>query len=183
MSRPTAPRVTFDCPNVKNLFFYRKEQRNASKKMDNFSTKNQFFSERIKKNIKNSKKKKKHMKHRKNKNYYFPQKNKSEKHFKHQKIKNQIKITKKSVEKHFCVKRKNVCESMYNVDRTRTRMQQLKQSQQLQQQSSQRVGALSLIPSCLGIGGTPVGPGKDTHGTLGPLQREAVGGPTPATQI
>ena len=25
---------------------------------------------------------------------------------------------------------------------------------------------------------TPVGPGKDTHGTLGPLRREAVGGPT-----
>ena len=39
----------------------------------------------------------------------------------------------------------------------RTRMQQLKQSQQLQQQSSQRVGALSLIPSCLGISGHPSG--------------------------
>ena len=26
------------------------------------------------------------------------------------------------------------------------------------------------------------GRGKDTHGTLGPLQREAVGGPTPTTQ-
>ena len=38
----------------------------------------------------------------------------------------------------------------------RTRMRQLKQSQQLQQQSSsQRVGALSLIPSCLGISGHP----------------------------
>ena len=37
-------------------------------------------------------------------------------------------------------------------------MQQLKQSQQLQQQSSsQRVGALSLIPSCLGISGHPSG--------------------------
>ena len=37
-------------------------------------------------------------------------------------------------------------------------MQQLKQSQQLQQQSSsQRVGALSLIPSCLGISGLPSG--------------------------
>ncbi len=35
----------------------------------------------------------------------------------------------------------------------RTRMLQLKQSQQLQQQSSQRVGALSLTPSCLGISG------------------------------
>ena len=34
------------------------------------------------------------------------------------------------------------------------RMQQLQQSQQLQQQSSsQRVGALSLIPSCSGISG------------------------------
>ena len=40
----------------------------------------------------------------------------------------------------------------------RTRMQQLKQSQQLQQQSSsQRVGALSLVPSCLGISGHPSG--------------------------
>ena len=39
----------------------------------------------------------------------------------------------------------------------RTRMQQLKQSQQLQQQSSQRVGALSLIPPCLGISGHPSG--------------------------
>ena len=40
----------------------------------------------------------------------------------------------------------------------RTRMQQLKQSQQLQlQSSSQRVGALSLIPSCLGISGHPSG--------------------------
>ena len=40
----------------------------------------------------------------------------------------------------------------------RTRMQELKQSQQLQQQSSsQRVGALSLIPSCLGISGHPSG--------------------------
>ena len=40
----------------------------------------------------------------------------------------------------------------------RTRMQQLKQSQQLQQQSSsQRVGAVSLIPSCLGISGHPSG--------------------------
>ena len=40
----------------------------------------------------------------------------------------------------------------------RARMQQLQQSQQLQQQSSsQRVGALSLIPSCLGISGHPSG--------------------------
>ena len=39
----------------------------------------------------------------------------------------------------------------------RTRMQQLKQSQQLQQQSSPRVGALSLTPSCLGISGHPSG--------------------------
>ena len=31
-------------------------------------------------------------------------------------------------------------------------------------------------------GGTPAGLGKDTHGTLGPLLREAVGGPTPTTQ-
>ena len=38
----------------------------------------------------------------------------------------------------------------------RTHMQQLKQSQQLQQQSSsQRVGALSLIPFCLTISGHP----------------------------
>ena len=27
---------------------------------------------------------------------------------------------------------------------------------------------------------TPVGPGKDTYGTLGPLRREAVGGPNTA---
>ena len=29
----------------------------------------------------------------------------------------------------------------------------------------------------------PSGSGKGTHGTLGPLQREAVGGPTPTTQM
>ena len=35
-----------------------------------------------------------------------------------------------------------------------------------------RVGAL-----------VPVGPGKDTHGTLGPLRRKAVGGPTPTPEM
>ena len=40
----------------------------------------------------------------------------------------------------------------------------------------QRVGALFPMPSCLG---TPVGPGKDTHGTLGPEQRGGRGWPTP----
>ena len=39
----------------------------------------------------------------------------------------------------------------------RTRMQQLKQSHQLQQQSNQMVGALSLILSCLGISAHPSG--------------------------
>ena len=29
-----------------------------------------------------------------------------------------------------------------------------------------------------GLCGTPVGPGKDTHGTPVPLRRKAVGGPT-----
>ena len=57
---------------------------------------------------------------------------------------------------------------------TRTRMQQLKQSQQLQQQSSQRVGALSLIPSCLApqwvLARTPM-----VH--WGPISGKAVGGP------
>ena len=44
----------------------------------------------------------------------------------------------------------------------------MQQSQQLQQQSSsQRVGALSLIPFCLVSVGTPVGPGQDTHGFTG----------------
>ena len=38
--------------------------------------------------------------------------------------------------------------------------------------SSQRVGALSLIPFCLGISGHPSGSGKDTHGS-----GKAVGGP------
>ena len=39
----------------------------------------------------------------------------------------------------------------------RAHMQQLRQSQQLQQQSSsQRVGALSLVPFCLGIRGHPI---------------------------
>ena len=33
---------------------------------------------------------------------------------------------------------------------------------------------------CLGIGSTPVGPGKDTHGTQGPVRGEAVGGATTA---
>ena len=42
----------------------------------------------------------------------------------------------------------------------------------------QRVGALLPMPSCLGIGGHP-GPGKDTHGTLGPEQRRGRGWPTP----
>ena len=45
------------------------------------------------------------------------------------------------------------------------------------QSSSQRVGALSPIPSCLGIGGHPSGSGKDTHNTLGPDQREGRGWP------
>ena len=68
---------------------------------------------------------------------------------------------------------------MSNVDRTRTRMQQLQQSQQLQQQSSsQRVGALSLIPSCLGISGHPSG-SRQGHPryTWGPISGKAVGGP------
>ena len=43
--------------------------------------------------------------------------------------------------------------------------------------SSQRVGAMSLTPSSWVSVGTPVGPGKDTHGTLGPSQRKPVGGP------
>ena len=47
----------------------------------------------------------------------------------------------------------------------------------------QRVGALLPMPSCLGIGGTPVGPGKDTHGTLGPEQRGGSGWPTPTLQL
>ena len=33
---------------------------------------------------------------------------------------------------------------------------------------------------CLGIGSTPVGPGKDTRGTQGPVRGEVVGGPTTA---
>ena len=43
-----------------------------------------------------------------------------------------------------------------------------------------RVGALRPMPHCLGIGSTPVGPGKDTHGTQGPVRGEAVGGATTA---
>ena len=39
-----------------------------------------------------------------------------------------------------------------------------------------RVGALP--QSHPGLRGTPVGPGKDTHGTPVPLRRKAVGGPT-----
>ena len=41
----------------------------------------------------------------------------------------------------------------------------------------QRVGALLPMPSCLGIGDTSVGHGKDHQCTVGPLRREAVGGP------
>ena len=40
-----------------------------------------------------------------------------------------------------------------------------------------RVGALLAMPSCLGIGSTPVGPGKDTRGTMGPEQRGSRGWP------
>ena len=47
------------------------------------------------------------------------------------------------------------------------------------QQKPQRVGALLPMPSCFGSGGTPVGHGKDTHGTLGPEQRGGRGWPTP----
>ena len=43
--------------------------------------------------------------------------------------------------------------------------------------STTRVGAVLPMPSCLGIGGTPAGPGKDTHGTLGPEQRGGLGWP------
>ena len=39
-----------------------------------------------------------------------------------------------------------------------------------------RVGALS--QSHPGLCGTPVGPGKDTHGTRGPVREKAVGGPS-----
>ena len=51
----------------------------------------------------------------------------------------------------------------------RTRMQQLKQSQQLQQQSSQRVGALSLIPQWV--------PARTPTVHWGPISGKAVGGP------
>ena len=61
----------------------------------------------------------------------------------------------------------------------RAHMQQLEQCQQLQQQSSsQRVGALSLIPFCLGISGHPSG-SRQGHPryTGGPISGKAVGGP------
>ena len=45
------------------------------------------------------------------------------------------------------------------------------------QSSSQMVGALSWIPFCWVPVGNPVGPGKDTHGTLGPYQQESRGWP------
>ena len=54
-------------------------------------------------------------------------------------------------------------------DRTRTRM--------LQQSSSQRVGALSLIPSCLGISGHPSVPTRTPTVHWGPISGKAVGGP------
>ena len=44
------------------------------------------------------------------------------------------------------------------------------------QPPQQRLGAL--LQSHPGLCGTPVGPGKDTHGTLVPLRRKVVGGPT-----
>ena len=47
-------------------------------------------------------------------------------------------------------------------------------------QPQQWVRALS--QSHLGLCGTPVGPGKDTHGTLGPVRGKAVGGPTNASR-
>ena len=68
---------------------------------------------------------------------------------------------------------------MSNVDRTRTRMQQLQQSQQLQQQ--QQPEGWRFVPDTILVWvsvGTPVGPGKDTHGVhWGPISGRAVGGP------
>ena len=65
---------------------------------------------------------------------------------------------------------------MSNVDRTRTRMQQLQQlhqSQQLQQPEGWRFVPDTILP---GYQWAPqVGPGQDTHGTLGPDQREGRG--------
>ena len=40
-----------------------------------------------------------------------------------------------------------------------------------------RVGALLPMPSCLGIGSTPVGPSKDTRGTMAPEQGRGRGWP------
>ena len=45
-----------------------------------------------------------------------------------------------------------------------------------------RVGALRPMPHCLGTMSTLVGPGKDTHGTQGPIRGEAVRGPTTASR-
>ena len=75
-----------------------------------------------------------------------------------------------------CIRpRECVCGSTFNNGRTRAHV--IKTAPASVQSSSQRVGALSLIPSCLGISGHPSGPGKDTHGTLGPDQREGRGWP------
>ena len=43
-------------------------------------------------------------------------------------------------------------------------------TQRNQHNATTMVGALLPMPSCLGIGGTPVGPGKDTHGAQGQSQ-------------
>ena len=61
----------------------------------------------------------------------------------------------------------------------RAHTQQMQQSQQLQQQSSsQRVGALSLIPFCLGISGHPSGSQQGHPRYTGaPISGKAVGGP------
>ena len=71
-----------------------------------------------------------------------------------------------------------VCEGMSNVDRTRTRMHTHAAVAAVSAASAARGLALcpSYHPAWVSVG-TPVGPGQDTHGTLGPDQREGRGWP------
>ena len=68
-----------------------------------------------------------------------------------------------------------VCGSMSNVDHTRTRAAVSEVAAAKQQPEGWRFVPDTILP-WVSVG-TPVGPGKDTHGTLGADQREGRGRP------
>ena len=76
---------------------------------------------------------------------------------------------------HFFEKTRFVCGSMSNVDHTRTRAAVSEVAAAKQQPEGWRFVPDTILP-WVSVG-TPVGPGKDTHGTLGADQREGRGWP------